>query len=352
MKKLIALLLILSMIFTTLGCENKDNEKNKSEKRELVILSWGGKSEEAFRKVVYEPFEEKFNCKITTVSPVDYSKIQAAVELGSVEWDLVDANTYIAIKFAEQELLEKLDYSVISGTEGIDTDRIRPYSIGAYYYTPCCLVYNTNIFKDNPPAEWKDLWNVKDFPGVRMMPNNRPQGLFEVALLADGVAPEDLYPLDIDRAFQSLDKIKEHVNVWFSGAAQVYQGLCDETVEIGALLYGNALFAKQDGAPISIVKKQRMICSCDWCIPKGAPHKDLAMEFINFAISPEVQAEVAKIYPCSPTNMNAYNYLTPEEADDHVGNSQEANEEIFVDEAYWTEHYDEINARFQEWINN
>ena len=57
------------------------------------------------------------------------------------------------------------------------------------------------------PLSWADFWNVKDFPGKRALPDYASYAL-PLALLADGVKPENLYPLDVDRAFASLQKIK------------------------------------------------------------------------------------------------------------------------------------------------
>ena len=41
-----------------------------------------------------------------------------------------------------------------------------------------------------------------------------------LALLADGVAPSKLFPLDLDRAFHKLDQIKPNVAVWWKTGDQ------------------------------------------------------------------------------------------------------------------------------------
>ena len=50
---------------------------------------------------------------------------------------------------------------------------------------------------------------------------NYPVGLFEIALLADGAKPEEVYPIDVERALKSLDKIKDDVIWWSSGAEPI-----------------------------------------------------------------------------------------------------------------------------------
>ncbi len=38
--------------------------------------------------------------------------------------------------------------------------------------------------------------------------------------MADGVAPDALYPLDVDRAFRKLEQIKPHIAVWWTSGGQ------------------------------------------------------------------------------------------------------------------------------------
>ena len=63
---------------------------------------------------------------------------------------------------------------------------------------------------DAVPASWADFWDVKRFSGPRGLRNN-PRGTLEIALLADGISAEKLYPLNLDRAFAKLDELRPHL---------------------------------------------------------------------------------------------------------------------------------------------
>lgn len=78
----------------------------------------------------------------------------------------------------------------------------------------------------------------------------------EAALLADGVPPEKLYPLDIDRAFKSLDRLKPQITTWWSSGAQSQSLIRDGEVEMLAMWNGRAsnLSVKQK---IPVAGKQR-----------------------------------------------------------------------------------------------
>ena len=70
------------------------------------------------------------------------------------------------------------------------------------------------------PSSWADFWDVKKFPGNRSLCLSDSPRTLIFALLADGVPRDQLYPLDIDRAFKKLDQIKPHVKVWWREGTQ------------------------------------------------------------------------------------------------------------------------------------
>src|SRR3989442_1490871 len=45
----------------------------------------------------------------------------------------------------------------------------------------------------------------------------------QFALVADGVPPDKVFPMDVDRAFRKLDQIKPHVKVWWTQGNQSQQ---------------------------------------------------------------------------------------------------------------------------------
>jgi spermidine/putrescine-binding protein len=101
-----------------------------------------------------------------------------------------------AITACDKGWAEKLDLAAI------DTDRLKPEMV-----TDCAIPvleyaftigYNTEVFADDHPTSWAEFFDTEKFPGKRGFWKYATGAMFEAALLADGVAPEDLYPLDID----------------------------------------------------------------------------------------------------------------------------------------------------------
>lgn len=336
---LIVTILISVLSFT--GCNN--NAKDK-----LAVVTWGGASTDAQREAIFNSFEEEYNCDIVEVTPVDYGKFQAMIESGEVEWDVVDCDTDFAIRAEKNGWLEQLDYNLIS-TDGVSPDMIRDCSIAAYTYG-YSLGYNKKFgYEGDYPTSWVDFWNVEKYPGERTM-WKYPVGTLEIALIADGVKMNDLYPLDVDRAFKSLDRIKPHITMWWSSASQTTQALCDESIEIGAIMTGRILEASDNGAPVALEFNETAIYQDSWVVPKGCKNKDLAMQFIAYAMNAERQANLAKAYPYAPSIQEGFEYLSDIELARQPGNPEVIEQQFYIDYEYWAENYDVINERFQEWL--
>ena len=71
-----------------------------------------------------------------------------------------------------------------------------------------------------------DFWDAAKFPGARMladMASGSPN--LEFALIADGVPMDKIFPIDIDRAFKSLSRIKPYIKkFWDTGAVAANAG--------------------------------------------------------------------------------------------------------------------------------
>ncbi len=316
--------------------------------KELVVVDWGGAYTDAHKKASFEPFEKKYGVKITVVSPTDYGKFKAMVETGSVEWDVVSVDTDFAIRAGREGMLEKLDYNVIH-KDGIPDNLVFDYGIASSLFSTV-IGYNTKAFStDNHPKSWAEFWDTKTYPGARSFYKS-PTWTLEAALLADGVKPEELYPLDVDRAFKSLDKIKGDVKVWWNAGAQPPQLLATGEVPLSAAWNGRITDAKTQGGPVDLEYNQGLVAANVWVIPKGSKNKDLAMKFIDFDIAPEQQVAFSTNIDYAPANQKAIDLL-PQDAKDRLGQSPEnLKKQIYIDAAWWVDNFDSVNERFQQWL--
>lgn len=349
LKKVLLTGMLSSVALFAAACGGADESGTSSGKKEtLVVVDWGGSVTEARQETIFKPFEEKFDVKIEVESPTDYGKLKAMVEGGNVTWDVTNIDTFWGEQAGEQELLEEIDYDIVS-KEDIIPEMASKYSVGAEMYSSV-IAYNTEKYsEDNHPKTWEEFWDTDKFPGSRGLYND-PLETFEIALLADGVDAEDLYPLDVDRAIESLDKLAAKTDiVWWDAGAQPVELLSTGTVAVSTAWNGRITEAKKDNAPVDLHYNQATLSSEAWAVPKGSKNKELAMEFINFATSAEVQAAFSETIDYSPVNEKAIELLS-DEVRARLGQSPElAESQVIVNPQYWAENYEEINQRLQEW---
>lgn len=323
-------------------------EEAKEEQQTLVICSWGGALQDAQREAIFKPFEEKYNVKIIDESPTDYGKLKAMVESGNTQWDVVDVDADFVYRAAEQGLLEKLDFNVIDKTD-LEPAGTTEYSVGAELFS-LALAYNTEAYATGEnPKSWKEFWDTEKFPGVRTMWKYVPS-LLETALLADGVPLDEVYPLDVDRAFKSLDKIKDQVTVWWTTGAQAPQLLTDNEAQLAAAWNGRISVAKKEGASVDVDFNESILMLDDWVVPKGSKNKELAMKFIAFATAPEQQAAQAKLIPYGVINEKAYDLLDEATIKELPTSPEKSKNQLMLNAEFWGENYDSINERFQKWL--
>lgn len=345
MKKITVILFLILVVSTIAACSS---DSTSGDSDELIIMDWGGAITEAHVEAIFKPFEEKFGVTITVSSPTDYGRFRATVESGNPEWDVVNVDSDFVIRGANEGLLEELDYDVINA-DGVVPELVHDYGVGAELFS-VAISYNTDIYPEGShPTDWVEFWDTDNFPGPRSL-WNYPTGTFEAALLADGVDPDDMYPLDVERALESMDKIKDHIDTWWTTGAQPPQMLASEEIHLAAAWNGRVMAARQEGAPVNVEYNNGIMMSDSWVVPKGAQNKDLAMKFINFALQTEQQAKFSSLIPYSPANLDALEIMDDELIQELGQTGENLESQLIVDLEWWVENFDEVNERFEEWL--
>src|SRR3989440_3225467 len=146
--------------------------------------------------------------------------------------------------------------------------------------------YRTDKFGGQTPKAWADFFDTKKFPGKRAMPgdNDVPAVLY-AALLADGVAPDKLLPLDVNRALKKLGTIKSNI-VWYATGSQGQDLLKSGEVSMGQE-YANRVTSLRDaGSPVDISWDGQVVAGGPMGGPKGGP-KPSAGKPVIAVLSPQ-----------------------------------------------------------------
>jgi putative spermidine/putrescine transport system substrate-binding protein len=309
----------------------------------LTYVSFGGAYQEAQRKAWLTPYSELTGVQFNEDENSSNATIKAQVESGQVTWDVVDVGNDFGLE-AHKDLLEPLDYSLIPRDEVLE-GFAGDYRVADMTYG-VALAYNTEKTAGAIPAGWADFFDTTKFPGKRGMWDYSEGGIFEVALMADGVKPDELYPLDLARATKKLDTIKNDFVFWASGA-ESQELIGSGEVAMTLIWNGRGWSAKHtDKKPVEIQWNQQIVTADYLVVPKGTPNKDAAMKFIAYAICAENNAKPSEFIPYGPINKNSQP-AEANKADLAVSNADENS--AYFDDEYLIENFDEIDAAYQEW---
>jgi putative spermidine/putrescine transport system substrate-binding protein len=314
---------------------------------EVVLVSFGGAYLDAQRTAYIEPFEQLTGIKVNVAEGPDAAKVKAMVDTGNVEWDVVQLGEGDILRL--EGYWDEMDYTLFD-TANINPDRLRTNSFDMLPYAQI-YAYRTDAF-DAAPTNWADYWNVEAFPGPRTMIGGTGGAIpfLEAALIADGVAPAELYPLDIERAYASLSKIRNDiVKFWDTGAVPA-QMLTDNEVVMGVAWNGRIAAIQAEGAPVEIVWNEGMLAMDVWASPKGAPHRENAMKLCAFATLPESQARLSSLITYGFINDKAAELIAPERLPVLPTAPEIAAQMFLKSEPWWAEHTQEVLDRWNEWI--
>jgi len=320
---------------------------------DITITSWGGAYQDSQRKAFFDPYTAAGNKVTEAEYNGEIAKLRAMVEAKNVTWDVVDVDTQTALAACAEGTLETIDWNKL----GLDRSKY----IGADIQD-CAIpniIYSTVIAYDttklNPaPTKMDDLFDLQKFPGKRALQKS-PFVNLEWALIADGVAPADVYkvlgtPEGVDRAFKKLDTIKKDV-VWWESGAQPPQLLADGQVVLASDWNGRFYAAvKTDKKPFKIIWDRQAPDWDWWSIPKGTPKLEASYAFLKYASDAQRMADQTKYISYGPSNKDSSPLVDPNILPDLPTAPDNMKTVLAVDPQFWADHGDELRERFNAWL--
>jgi len=318
----------------------------------LTVADVGGPYGTGFGKAFYRPFEEATGIKIinTVLGPDPVPQFQMMVDTKNYLFDvaLLNPEHLVRLNKLGKPYLEDLHIQV-PDPQNYVKGAITPQFGGVSIYA-LALGYRTDTFaQGNAPTNWTDFWNTTKFKGRRGLWRS-PVCTLELALMADGVAPDKLYPLDVDRAFRSLDKIRSSIDIWWTSGAQATQMLQSGELDMMSIWSTRAQTAIDAGTPASIAWGQGLYNIDGFTIPHGSPKVDAARKFVQFCMDAKRQSLYISDLACGPTTVKAYDFIDKQKAlmlptaPDHIKGL------ALLGADYWGEHQVALTERFEKWV--
>jgi len=319
----------------------------------LTIVGWGGTTQAAHKIAYFDPFTKETGIKVTEDEwNGEMAKIRAMVQTGNTTWDVVQVEAPEAFQGCDEGLFEELDWSKITGKDKLVDGAAAECGAGVLIWSTV-FAYDANAIKDGP-KNWADFWNVKKWPGKRGMRRGSKMTL-EVALLADGVAPADIYKVlstkeGVNRAFKKLDELKPHI-LWWKAGAEPQQRLAAGDVAM-SMAYNAWIYRvnQEEGSNFKIVWDGNIYSMDYWTIVKGSKHLDAAYKFISLAMRPDRQAVFFNKIAYGWTAKGTGKSIAPKMLENIPTAMGHLDNAVLTNVEFWLENSESLEKRFQVWV--
>jgi putative spermidine/putrescine transport system substrate-binding protein len=316
----------------------------------LTVISFGRADHAALASAYIDPFAKATGIAMKSLSyDGQITELTQMVSAGKPVWDVMQVESRTLQLGCQQGLFEKLDPSRIPGASSLIPGALTECGVGIFTWAQA-LVYSDRL--QGTPDSWADFWNVKQYPGKRGLRRSAKYTL-EIALLADGVAPRDVYrtlgsAAGVDRAFHKLEQISKNT-IWWEAAAQP-SALLEAgwvTMTSGYTLWFDP--EQERNRHAKVAWHQSLYDIDSWAIPKGSPKRDDAYRFISFATMPERQTAFSEQLSYGPTNRAAVALMPSRFAEGLPSSPSTLADAVHVDTNFWIEHGDVLEKRFNHW---
>jgi putative spermidine/putrescine transport system substrate-binding protein len=252
----------------------------------------------------------------------------------------------------EEGLFEKLDWARLGGRDKYLKDAVNDCGVVSIVYN-FVLAYDGDKFKDGPKS-WADFWDVKKFPGKRAL-RKGPKTNLEIALMADGVPPSEVYkllatPAGVDRAFNKLSQLKPHLIWWEKGAQPPQMLASGEAVMVSAYNGRIAAANKTDKKNFKMSWPGSLYTVDSWVIMKNSPNKAQAEQFLAFVSDPANQKNLPPKIPYGITHNAATAMVDKSVLPDLPTNPDNLRTALYLNDKFWLENLDKLNQRFNAWL--
>lgn len=307
--------------------------------KQLILVNWGGDAIDAYSKAYGEPFTKETGIvvKMDGSGPTE-GAITAQARSGRVTWDILDIDSFSAMTLGKQGYLQPIDYSVV------DKSKVRPgfvweYALSTYFFS-YVIAYDSELYGDDAPATMADFFDVERFPGNRAM-YKWGCSSWEAALLADGVAPDALYPLDIERAHKKLAAFKDNVISFWGGGAESQTVLLTGEASMAIVWNTRAkLLEEESGGRIKYVWNQGLLSPGALGVMANNPGgREAAMDFLASTQAPERQLVMFEMLGQGPANPATDSLIPADQARHNCVAPENMAKQIVLNVDWYAENY-------------
>src|SRR3954464_15042489 len=303
--------------------------------RQLVMVNWGGIANEGFGRYYGDPFAaETPGVKVLQDSTgPSTGRIRSMVESGRVTWDLCDSSASGANLLGKLGLAAKVDYSIVDRSNVIGPGFALDHGAAPYSFSSV-LVYDSSKFP-TPPTSWADFWDLKRFPGTRLLRRDATCVL-EAAMMSLGKPPGALYPIDMRAGIRRVTELRRNLVFWTNGSESEQLMRTGEAV-MGQIWHTRAsVLERETNGRLKFIWNQGILQPGIFVIPKGNPGGELAQRLLaSMLAKPEPQVGLLGLLGNGPTNPKAAAMVPAELKRFNPTDPENEKRQVVIDGGWW-----------------
>jgi spermidine/putrescine transport system permease protein len=320
MKKIISMLLAVTLLFSILILPGCSASKTSAGGGELNLFIWT----EYLPQAVIDEFTKETGIKVNVTMYSNNEEMLSKVKSSNPgTYDIVVPSDYMVQNMISQGLLEKVDMSKIPNIKNIDPaylkqsfDPDNSYSV-PYRGGVCALVVNKKVITDDITS-YTQLFDAKYAKSIVALDDFRI--IIGIVAMSMGYSPNETDPAILAKISDKLMELKNNIKILDSDSPKT--AMINGEASIGLMWNAEASLAIKDNPDVQIInpKEGNTLFLDNLCIAKGSKNLDAAEKFMNYILDAKASAEISKVYPYLNPNTEAVKLLGDEYKNDPAAN--------------------------------
>jgi putative spermidine/putrescine transport system substrate-binding protein len=338
--------LLAFMVAFWVGCGGGDDSSTTAEsdlpqsigqgEGQLSLVNWAGYVEDGTdygpKYDWVTPFEKQTGCQVTYKEAGTSDEMVKLMRTG--EYDGVSASGNATARLVAGGDVSPVNVDLIDNYKDIYPDlKDQPYNTfdGVHYGIPHgrganLLMWNSDDVKPAPTS-----WDVMLDPNKASQYSGKISAYDDPIYIADAavylkahqpdLGIENPYELDEDQFNAAVDLLKQqrpNVGEYWSSATKQIQAFTNGDDEVGTTWQYQYFILKGDGQPVAsspasqgfVPEEGATGWSDTWMLSSEAAHPNCMYEWMNYVVSPKVQAQIAEFFGEAPANAKACDFTT------------------------------------------
>lgn len=293
----------------TLGC-------TRAARRRLNVYNW----ENYVAASTIPDFEREFGCRVRYATYGSAEEMLAKVMSGNSGWDVVFPSNSFVQPMRDLELLLPLDHARLSNLGNLERRFRSPvwdpelrYCV-PYMHSATGIVYRKNVSR--PPLAWADLWTDSYERRVTMMDD--PAEVFGACLKRMGCSINSEDPKQLKQARDLAIQQKPLLRAYLS--EEVRDQVVAGDVLVAQMWAQVAQVAMDNSSKLafSFPVEGFALYADNLCILRESKHSDLAYEFANYILRPQVALAICNEQRTATANAAARALLPESQKNNEV----------------------------------